>query len=106
MPNDYGLPTGPLSAYLGVRDANQRAGLLDTQNLSGQVGLLQHIEALKQQQALREALASGNPALLAQTPGGIGILKQLQDMSHSAQQSKLYEAQTTKLGNDAIAGAN
>jgi len=69
--DDFNLPRGPLAAYLGVRSANQRAGLMDTQNAQGLMGILAQAQRMKQiqqddmaQQEVKGILAQsgGDPA--------------------------------------------
>lgn len=102
MPGNYGLPQGPLSAWLGVRDANQRAGLVDTQNTIGQMGILAKIQAMQQQDQLRGILSSDMPVeakqkALMSVPGGMGILKQLADMQNTGVRGALDSARIQDL---------
>src|SRR3990172_5392463 len=57
-----GIPPGPLSAYLGVRQANEQAGMQDVQAATQIQGLLARAQAQKLQEQFRAEMAS------AQTP--------------------------------------
>lgn len=97
MANAYGLPDGPLAAYLSVRDQNGRASLVDTQNSVGQVGILQHIQAAQQAQQVRGIMANAKspedaiPALMQAGPVGLqtaGVIAQLQQHMTALGQAK------------------
>ena len=72
MPNEFGLPPGPLSAYLGVRSANQRAGLMDTQNAQGLMSILAQAQ---NQRRLQEAELEDQKikGILAQSGGNLEV---------------------------------
>ena len=53
-----GVPAGPLSAYLGVREANRKAGLDEMEGLLAYKGQLAKMQAIQEQQRLREQLAA------------------------------------------------
>lgn len=61
MPNTLGLPPGPLSAYLGVRNANQEAGLNTIQQAAGAQGILAKMQAEQKDRALRSELTALGP---------------------------------------------
>lgn len=52
-----GVPPGPLSAYLGVREGNRRAGLEELQGAVGMQGLLSKMQAQQKQQAYEAEIA-------------------------------------------------
>jgi len=111
--DDFNLPRGPLSAYLGVRDANQRAGLRDTQNAAGLMGILQHAQQMKMQQqdmqdneAIKGILSQSNgnieaaiPQLAKIGPKGMAVAGQLaqvqQHMLAGQQAQKLADFNST-----------
>ena len=61
MPTTLGLPPGPLSAYLGVRNANQDAGLNTVQQGVGMQGILAKINAAQKDRAFRNDLNTLGP---------------------------------------------
>src|SRR3990167_7080663 len=67
-----GIPPGPLSAYLGVREANRASGLQE-------LGILQKMQEAQEQRKLREALA---------TQGDVRQ-RDLAQMSHLDRQAQL-----------------
>lgn len=69
----YGLPPGPLQAYLSVRDSNQPLGA-DIQQAQGLMAILAQANQQRRQQALEAALQSGDEGALARVPGGADIL--------------------------------
>lgn len=58
---NLGLPPGPLAAYLGVRNANQDAGINTIQQAAGVQGLLAKINADRKEQAFRGELNALGP---------------------------------------------
>ena len=56
MPNPYGLPDGPLAAYLGVQSANAQQGSRNIENAVRKLSLAQHLEELNAKQAARGRL--------------------------------------------------
>lgn len=73
----------PMESFLRGRSQAGQEQTQAMQNATGQVNLLTHLQALKQHQQLQEAIATGNPALIAQVPGGMQHLKTLQDIELS-----------------------
>ena len=53
------LPQGPLAAYLGVREANDAAGLRELQKAGAVQGLLANIQSQKELEQIRQTLAAG-----------------------------------------------
>lgn len=101
---DY-LPAGPLSAYLGVRDSNERLGIqrqaADIQKAGAVIGILNHLHAQQQQDALMAAQASGDPNQLMRVPGGPGVLAQLAQYQNAGITGQLNTARIGEI-NDKI----
>ncbi len=80
-----GVPPGPLSAWLGVRAANEQAGMNELQQAAGVQGLLAKMQAQKEQEQLKQVLASDMPdvekqKILSRSPQGLMMLKTLADI--------------------------
>lgn len=65
-----------LSGYNAQNAFNQQRTGADVANATGALTLADHLEALRNKQALNAAIASGDPAVLARVPGGLAALLQ------------------------------
>ena len=98
------LPAAWQGYFAGQQNvrANEHQNL---QNAIGTMGILQHLHAAQQQQELQKAIAGGDMQTLIRTPGGIDVLKKMNEIQNSGATAGLHAQQTADLQRKAATDA-
>lgn len=95
-----------LSGYNSQNQINQQRTLGDLQNYGALATIVGELRKQQQAQALQEAVASGDTSKLLTIPGGIDIVKKIQDIKNGATTNALNTTKIDQINKQTAAAAN